>query len=637
MSAVDSDTAQISQNADYLLVCERVNRARDRNAKCLSLSTYAALNKLPDLNGLDSLSQFTVYGSSLRSVAPLAQLKNLRRLFIVSSQLVDLSGLEQLRSLTQLYLWGNPDLNDLSALRPLTRLRTLVLRSTSVVDLSPIQDLKSLTELNLQATSVADLGPLQSLRNLRTLRLSNTPVADISILSNFKWLENLAIDDTRVESIEVLRDCEYLRSIDISKTPISDLSPLAGVQSLVRVAAAGAGVEDLSPLATISDIREINVNDTKVSDISALASLEQLRGLYVERTLVKDLSPISHYEVMFRRTEYYGGVSFKGSPIADSIILSFSDLKPSDRTRRVINYLRTQQSLVPYEIVADENAQRDPLSPVPDVSSPFLFELSSSGKVALQNRSASEPIFPQRSSEAQFKQRLDASRTLASDLISELSSRNRIQARAEYLEGLRRYVERLPRSKDDGNILLADAEARTIRNLFASEVDTLASPFASKLKTFLEHHIGLRVYYPELTAFYRDVQTGRINEPLSLDAIEGFVQVVRESTPDVFDTSVDDAIDGAAEPPVEAPSEKHGTSPLSQNQVVPPPDPLGEVNPDKAHDYTFAGTANSLWKVFVEGERINRGIEGWGKAGTALRPYVTEILDWLHRFTSAGN
>lgn len=183
---------------------------------------------------------------------------------------------------------------------------------------------------------------------------------------------------------------------------------------------------------------------------------------------------------------------------------------------------------------------------------------------------------------------------------------------------------------------MADAEARTIRNMFASEVDILSVPFASRLKTFLEQHIGLRIFYPEISSFYHDVQHGRINEPLSLDAVEGFVQTVRDNTPTVFDASVEEAIEGSSTSSQPSTIVNIGTPAVDSSQPRPPKDPLGEVNPIAAANYTFAGTANRLWKVFLEGEKIYRSAAAWKSAAESLRPYVSEILDWLHRFAPPG-
>jgi hypothetical protein len=89
--------------------------------------------------------------------------------------------------------------------------------------------------------------------------------------------------------------------------------------------------------------------------------------------------------------------------------------------------------------------------------------------------------------------RMEVCRALCGDLISELRA-GRYQAREEYVAALERYLTRLPDRPGDGNILLADAEARTLRNLFGAESNILSVAFSSKLKTYLEQHIGLRVF-----------------------------------------------------------------------------------------------------------------------------------------------
>jgi hypothetical protein len=76
---------------------------------------------------------------------------------------------------------------------------------------------------------------------------------------------------------------------------------------------------------------------------------------------------------------------------------------------------------------------------------------------------------------------------------------------------------------------LADAEARRVRDLWVNDLDSISAGLASLLKIFLEQHIGLRPYYPEIEKFYRDVQTGRIETPLPQDAVDGFVKGVRDN------------------------------------------------------------------------------------------------------------
>lgn len=173
--------------------------------------------------------------------------------------------------------------------------------------------------------------------------------------------------------------------------------------------------------------------------------------------------------------------------------------------------------------------------------------------------------------------------------------------------------------------------------MFAAEAQILDVSFAARLKTFLEQHIGLRVFFPELESFYRHVQTGRLERPLPLDALDGVINVVREYSPGVFDPSVGPAIDGSTrEAPSIAPIPEIDLPPENESQPTPPNDPLGEIDPKRAREFGVAGVVNSLWKAFTEGEKIYRPIEGWRNAGEALRPYVSEILSWLNSFITSG-
>jgi hypothetical protein len=277
------------------------------------------------------------------------------------------------------------------------------------------------------------------------------------------------------------------------------------------------------------------------------------------------------------------------------------------------------------------------LEPVAGVPSAFGFGWTGAGTIAIISSPANFPVFPLSTGEADHRNRLDACRTLAKDVISALKFQ-KYNARPEYADALTNYRKRLPNAPGTGNILLADAEARRLRDLWVNDLDSISAGLASRLKIFLEQHIALRPYYPEIAKFYRDVQTGRIETPLAQDAVEGFVKAVRDNTPAVFDQSVTSAIDVSAQSapaPEVAPSSQAEQHLVDTNQPMPPADPLKELNPRKARDYIFGGVVNAAWKTYLEGEKIPQAAEGRKKAGEALQPYVGSILDWLRSFTGS--
>jgi hypothetical protein len=204
----------------------------------------------------------------------------------------------------------------------------------------------------------------------------------------------------------------------------------------------------------------------------------------------------------------------------------------------------------------------------------------------------------------------------------------RWNARTDYSETLDQYAAYLPAQPDEGNFLLADAEARIIRAMFAAEQDFLPTPLAAKLKVLLEQHIGLRAYYPATEDFYESVRSGHLEAPLPIDAVEGFIQSVRDNTPTLFEPNVSQSLEGVAQPvPIlvadtEAPRR-------GEAQPAPPPDPLGEVDPEKARRYTVGGAVNALWKAVLSGEKVGKSVEGWSTVIATLGPNVVPILEWL--------
>ena len=230
--------------------------------------------------------------------------------------------------------------------------------------------------------------------------------------------------------------------------------------------------------------------------------------------------------------------------------------------------------------------------------------------------SANIPLFPFPSAERDHAQRLEACLVQA-------------KVREDYAVELSRYVRRLPTAPGSGNILLADSAARNLRGFFAAEQQFLPAPFASRMRTVLQHHIALRPFYPELNAFYAAVRSGRIDEPLPIDAIDEFVEAVRAQTPSVFDPSVVGAINETGSSVREPPA---SDEPLAKDVIAPPEDPLGELDPKASHDFQLAGAVNRFWKVFSAGDAVSKASAGWLAAYAALAPNVSQVLRWLQRF-----
>ncbi|MBR1130649.1 leucine-rich repeat domain-containing protein [Bradyrhizobium iriomotense] len=378
-------------------------------------------------------------------------------------------------------------------------------------------------------------------------------------------------------------------------------------------------VADLSPIARLTSLEELDLGRTRVTDLSALAEMTAMQDAVMRGQ---------------------GGLSYEGTPIAKAAPFDrLVELNQPFRTVETINEVRRRCGLkehIPTGYAELDKGNELTVQPLKGVLAPFDFH-AIDGSIKLASNSIDWPIFPFPTSERDHDSRLETSRTLAVDLASELED-GRFNARPDYAASLSKYANRLPKKRGEGNILLADAEARSIRSMFAAEADILPIGLASKLKTILEQHIGLRVYYPEIEHFYRDVQNGRIESPLPLDAAQEFIRGVDQYTPVVFAPEVQEALGtSTSQSPEGVPVPTTVVLSPEGDQPRAPPDPLGNLNPRKARDYAFAGTVNSIWKAFREGEAVYRAVEGWRNAGKALEPYVHQILDWLSRYGGHGN
>jgi hypothetical protein len=127
---------------------------------------------------------------------------------------------------------------------------------------------------------------------------------------------------------------------------------------------------------------------------------------------------------------------------------------------------------------------------------------------------------------------------------------------------------------------------------------------------------------------------------LPQDAVDGVATVVEANTPQTFDPSVGNSIkEGSAISPLPSavPAVGEEQPSASSDPPLPPKDPLGELDPHQARDFTRAGIVNALYKAFLEGEKISKAKDAWSKISNDLSPYAKKVIDWLELFRGPGD
>jgi hypothetical protein len=121
--------------------------------------------------------------------------------------------------------------------------------------------------------------------------------------------------------------------------------------------------------------------------------------------------------------------------------------------------------------------------PIEKVPSALSFGWSSKGTISVVSGTLNWPVSPFQGGERDHANRLEACRALAADTARSLRS-GKWNARSDYAETLDQYLAYLPVQPEQGNFLLADAEVRIIRSMFAAEQDFLPRRLPRNSKCF---------------------------------------------------------------------------------------------------------------------------------------------------------
>ncbi|MBC1292582.1 hypothetical protein HB820_14510 [Listeria booriae] len=151
----------------------------------------------------------------------------------------NMEGMQYLRNLESFHYYYGTDMDDLSYLAPLKKLRELSLGDvTSVTDLSPLRGLTNLEYLFLWSNiGITDLSPLANLTKLEQLELNKTSVTSIAPLRNLTHLKHITISGY-FDDAWTLKDLPLFQQEDTSysiSTTITLPPTVVGKPTLVNI------------------------------------------------------------------------------------------------------------------------------------------------------------------------------------------------------------------------------------------------------------------------------------------------------------------------------------------------------------------------------------------------------------------
>lgn len=154
--------------------------------------------------------------------------------YCVRRQVTSLVGLEHATALTGLSLAFN-EIEDISPLAPLTRLRTLILCNNLIADLAPLSGLDQLVELDIHHNRLDTVASLPPLTNLQILTLRHNYLRDISPLSSFVSLRVLDLHGNRnIHDISPLLALTSLESLDLRLNELDEDAYCSDLPAIVN-------------------------------------------------------------------------------------------------------------------------------------------------------------------------------------------------------------------------------------------------------------------------------------------------------------------------------------------------------------------------------------------------------------------
>ncbi|MDX5337626.1 MAG: leucine-rich repeat domain-containing protein [Cyclobacteriaceae bacterium] len=215
-----------------------------------------------------SLDTLDISGNTgIRTLAPLAELRDLK--------VVDIS---------------NTQIRDLGPISNVTFLENLDISHTPTRDIKFIKYSDRLKALNISNTQVDSIQELLNLKNLISLKADQTPISSFAVLNQFKNLEELSLRESGFNNPENIQELKALKSLDLSRNYMVNLSSLSGFTEMVSLNLSQTNIQDLSPLKEFVNLEVLDISATPVGDLTALNNLPKLRKVLADETQISNLA-----------------------------------------------------------------------------------------------------------------------------------------------------------------------------------------------------------------------------------------------------------------------------------------------------------------------------------------------------------
>lgn len=203
---------------------------------------------ITNLSGLENavnLEKLDLGENEISDLSPIAKLNKLLKLSLIRNRISDLTPISELTNLEYLDLYANK-IEDISPLAKLTNLRHLDLHNNNnqtgdpvhptvsggINDISAVRNMSKLELLSLGSNNITDITPIKNLTNVKDLVLSGNHISNYEGME--QYISNILAKQMSGEgSISFAgQRLNYDKTVDVSKTNVSIDSPFRGINEL---------------------------------------------------------------------------------------------------------------------------------------------------------------------------------------------------------------------------------------------------------------------------------------------------------------------------------------------------------------------------------------------------------------------
>lgn len=184
------------------------------------------------------------------------------------------------------YPRGLNEIEDISALSGLKKLRALDIAGFCITDLSVLKELPKLEELNITGQSGADLSVIADLRGLRKLEAVYTGIS-VGNVSDLTELTYLDLSGNGIEDLSGIEKLKKLEHLSLSRNLITDVSPLAALPELKYLNLSENKIDSALPLLVLNNVELVTLADNPIQSELPVETLSAIRYVYIKKGQIK--------------------------------------------------------------------------------------------------------------------------------------------------------------------------------------------------------------------------------------------------------------------------------------------------------------------------------------------------------------